>query len=110
MTMFIYAFVAVTVAIIASYFTFFENTKFKWGCIGKKDNDRVCFFALGQIAKGVIAIGQISIGVVTIGQLAVGLFCAIGQGRLAFSTCLSEISWSAPTPDTGISHSQRTAP
>ena len=83
MTMFIYAFVAVTVAIIASYFTFFENTKFKWGCIGKKDNDRVCFFALGQIAKGVIAIGQISIGVVTIGQLAVGLFCAIGQG--AFS-------------------------
>ena len=79
----IYAFVAVTVAIVASYYTFFENTKFKWGCMGKKDNDRICFFALGQIAKGVIAIGQMAIGVVTIGQLAVGLFFAIGQG--AFS-------------------------
>jgi hypothetical protein len=45
------------------------------------DPDQPGFFAVGQVAVGVIAIGQLSLGVIAVGQLARGILC-IGQGAI----------------------------
>jgi hypothetical protein len=43
--------------------------------------DQPGFFAVGQVAVGVIALGQSALGVIAIGQLARGVLC-IGQGAI----------------------------
>jgi hypothetical protein len=45
------------------------------------DPDQPGFFAIGQVAVGVIAVGQLALGVIAIGQLARGVIC-IGQGAV----------------------------
>jgi hypothetical protein len=45
------------------------------------DPDQPGFFAVGQVAVGVIALGQSALGVIAIGQLARGVLC-VGQGAV----------------------------
>lgn len=45
------------------------------------DPEHPGFFAVGQMAVGVIALGQLALGVVAIGQVSRGIFC-LGQGAV----------------------------